>query len=428
MLLGSLILAAATTTLRPVAQWDVVPYQRVAEPFKAGVVAFYDQPFKVEFSVDGKTVATVNEATLNDRTKVTEHWFTLEVAKLKDGPIALGAKVVANDGTAYELPPLPLYANAKGTLGSKQVVWLDPKDGIDYSEGTKERPVKSLKQAIARAGDGGTVYLMKPGVYRAERLGANRVREYWTLITPAPGLTLKEVKIRGGRTGCDKLRFKDVQLFCEVTGGQGFLLAGADANSLCWLDGCRMYNKSGRSAAMTLLFGNKLTGYVTGGATTEMGTGPCCKLLRNHVIKNISADGFSMSDGLAVNCRLAGLESSGVVDEPVVFRSQPLGDEWFHDVILANITATGCWSNGFMGTRLKDSVFSNVSVECVGDAKRYVSRFKGEMQNVWFDRVTVTGQTWSWFKSTNRVGDFAPTDVRVTGCSFKLPTEDQWDF
>lgn len=427
MLFGCLILAA-TTTLRPVAQWDVVPYQRVAAPFQAGVVAFYDKDFKVEFSVDGKKVATVDKATMNDRTKVVEHWFTLDVAKLKDGPVSLGAKVVAADGTSYELPALPLYANVRGTQGSKKVIWLDPKDGIDYSEGTKERPVKTLKQAIARAEDGGTVYLMKPGVYRAERLGANRTRQFWTLITPAPGLTLKDIRIQGGRTGCDKLRFKDVQIFCSVTGGQGFVLAGADANSLCWLDGCRVYNKQGRSAAMTLIFGNKLTGYVTGGATTETGTGPCCKLLRNHVIKNISADAFSASDCLAVNCKLIGLESNGVVDEPVFYRSQPLADDFFHDVILANITATGCWSNGFAGTRLKDSVFSNVTVECVGDETRYISRFKGVMQNVWFDRVKVTGQKWSWFKSTNRVGDFEPTDVRVTDCSFGLPTEDKWEF
>ena len=419
MILGCLLFAAST--LRPVAQWDVVPYQCVNEPFKAGVVAFYDKDFKVEFSVDGKKSATVDAASLNDRTKVTEHWFTLDVSAMDDGPIKLGAKVVASDGTSYALPPLPLYANAKGTLGSKKVIWLDPKNGIDYSEGTQERPVKTMKQAIARAGDGGTVCLAKPGVYSAERIGGGKDRKYWTTVMPAPGLTIKDVKVKGGRTGCDKLHFKDVQIFCDVMGGQGYALAGFDGDSVCWLEDCRVYNKQGHSSALAYPFGNRLIGYVTGGATTEMGAGPCCKLLRNHVIKNVSAHAFTMNDGLAVNCRLTGVESNGVVEEPAFFRSQPLPEEWFHDVILANITATECACHALSGTRLKDSVFSNVTIESTGPERRFVSRFAGEMVNVWFDRVQVSGQEWNWFKSTNRVGDYEPTDVRVTACSFVLP-------
>lgn len=415
---------SASAAMRPVAHWDVVPYQRLSGTFAAGVVAFYDSEFKVEFFIDGKKVAEAVKPAYNERTRVVEHWFTVDAASMKDGPFSLGAKVVAADGSSYTLPNLPLYANAGGTLNTGKTVWLDQINGIDYSEGTKDRPVKTMKRAIYRAGDGGTVYLMRPGIYKAERVGGGNDRKYWTTVTPAPGLTRKDVKVKGGRTGCDKLRFKDVQLFCDVVGGQGYLLAGVDGNSICWVDNCIMSNRSGREAALSYPFGNRLTGYVTGGATTEMGKGPCSRLLRNHVIKNISAEAFSGSDCLAVNCRVSGIDSLGVVENPALVRSQAPMGEWTHDVILANIRVEGCNCNAFIGARLRDSVFSNIAVDAAGDEK-YESRYSAEVENVWFDNVRVGDQRWVWTKTDSQTGDFRPVDVRITGCSFELPKKEE---
>lgn len=429
-LIAVLVGATAFSAMRPVAQWDVVPCQRLKEPFKAGVVAFYDKPFYVEFTVNGKKAAKVTEPTMNDRTKVVEHWFTIDPAsfdpaKLKENKLVVGAKAVAEDGTSYKLPDLLLYCDKDGKLGSTKTIWLDTADGIDYNDGTKDAPVKTMKQAVKRAGDGGTVYLSKPGVYSAERIGGGNDRKFWTTITPAPGLTRKDVRVKGGRTGCDKLKFKDVNIFCDVEGGQGYALAGVDENSSCWLEDCIVRNKGGRSVARTLVFGNKLTGYVTGGATTEMSDGPCCKLVRNHVIKSISADAFTAEDCLAVNCKLMDVDSSGVVDDPSFHRSQGIRGAWVHDVILANITASDCACNGLIGLKLRDSVFSNITLDTTGPERRFVSRYAWEMENVWFDRVKVTGQEWVWFKSTNHNGDFTPTDVRVTDCSFELPKPEE---
>lgn len=420
----------ALSARRPVAHWDVIPHQRIREPFQAGVVAFYDKSFKVEFAVNGKKVAEATERAENPRTKVVEHFFTLDPAKfdvsqLKERRLRLAARVVAEDGTKYQLPEILLYCDKDGTVGSRKAIWLDQNNGIDYSDGTKEHPVKTMKQAVKLAGDGGTVYLAKPGVYSAERIGGKKERLYWTTIEPASGLSRKDVQIKGGRTGCDKLHFKNVQIFCDVTGGQGYALAGIDANSSCWLEDCVVRNKGGRAVARTFVFGNKLVGYVTGGATTEMGNGPCCRLVRNHVIKSISADAFTADDCLAVNCRVTDVDSSGVVDEPAFHRSQGLHGAWTHDVILANITASDCACNGFTGLKLRDSVFSNITLETIGPERRFVSRYAWEMENVWFDRVKVTGQKWDWFKSTNGNGDFAPTDVRVTDCSFDPPPAEE---
>ena len=422
--------ATAFSAARPVAQWDVVPHQRLTEPFKAGVVAFYDKPFHVDFTVNGRKAAKVDKPTLNDRTKVVEYWFMIDPAsfdpsKLNENKLVVGAQAVAEDGSKYALPELLLYCDKDGTLGSRKTIWLDQIDGIDYNEGSRESPVKTLKQAIKKVGDGGTVYLMRPGVCSAERIGGGNNRRFWTTIMPAPGLTRKEIRIKGGRTGCDKLKFKDVNIFCDIEGGQGYALAGIDASSSCWLDDCIVRNKGGRSAARTFVFGNKLVGYVTGGATTEMANGPCCKIVRNHLIKSISADAFTAEDCLAVNCKVIDVASSGIVDEPAFHRSQGLGGAWIHDVILANITATGCGCNGFIGLRLRDSVFSNITLETTGPEHRFVSRYTWEMENVWFDRVKVTGQEWVWFKAENHNGDFAPKDVRVTGCSFDLPKPEE---
>lgn len=423
---AAFLVLPAFSALRPVAQWDVVPYQRISGPFQAGVVAFYDKPLKVEFSVNGKKVAEADKSALNPRTKVEEYSFTLDPAKygadkLKDRVLELGAKAVGSDGTSHSLPSIVLYWDVDGKTGSKKIVWLDPKDGIDYSDGTQEHPVKTMKQACKLAGDGGTVYMMRPGWYSVERIARGGSVNYWTTIRPAPGLARKDVRIKGGRTGCHKLHIKDANIYSDIAEGTHYALGGADASSVCWLEDCIVRDKGGRSSGRSYTFGNKLSGYVTGGATTEMGDGPCGKLVRNHVIKSISGDAFTASDCLAVNCKLVDVDSTGVMDEPAFHRSQGIRGAWIHDVILANIDASECRCNGFIGLKLRDSVFSNVKLDTTGPERRYISRYSGEMENVWFDRVNVTGQEWIWFKSTNKNGDFAPTDVRVTGCSFELP-------
>ena len=120
---AALFAAPAISAARPVAQWDVVPHQRLKEPFKAGVVAFYDKPFYVEFTINGKKAAKVDNPTLNDRTKVVEHWFTIDpasfdIAKLKENKLVVGAKAVAEDGTSHKLPDLLLHCDKDGNLGS----------------------------------------------------------------------------------------------------------------------------------------------------------------------------------------------------------------------------------------------------------------------------------------------------------------------
>lgn len=427
ILLGALsaILVAGQSfaAVRPVAHWDVVPYQRVGTPFQAGVVAMYDKPIRVVFSVNGSKVAEVANPSRNARTRVDEYWFTLDPARFEAGALAdrvmrLGAKVVADDGTSYDVPEVNLYWNVDGAAGSTKTIWVDDKTGIDYADGSKGSPVKTIKQAIKLAGDGGTIYIASRGTYSIQRIGGGSGRRFWTTITPAPGLSRKDVTLVGGRTGCSRLCLKGLTIVSDVVGSTGYALGGVDDKSTCWVDDCIIRDKGGRAAGRSYVFGNRLVGYVTGGATTEMGDGPRAKLVRNHVLKTLSGDVFSGGDILVANCRVDDVDGSGVVEGPALHRSQGIKGAWTENVIFLNVTATNLRCHGLVGVRLRDSVFKNVKIESAVDDGSCFSRYAQEMENVWFDNVALAGQEWIWFNAA--VDAFAPTDVRVTNCSFKL--------
>lgn len=418
----AVLASAPLWAAKPIAKWDVVPYQRIKNTFNAGVVAFHSSALKVEFSVNGKSAFVAAEPTLNPQTKVKEYVFPFDASKRKDGPVRLSAKAVAGDGE-LELPEIVLYVDQEGTMGSHTTVWVDGANGNDFSEGSEDRPLKTIKQALAKAGDGGTIYLMASGDYRVDRMGGGGDRKFWTTICAAPGVKMKDVRIKGGRTGTDKLRFKDVQVFCDVEKGQGYVLGGVDANSSCWLDNCIVSNLRKRHAAYTYTFGNKLAGYVTGGATFDMGTGPCCRIVRNHRMKMLSADPFTASDTLAVNCQVEDVHASKDSDEPAFHRSQAVFGGWTEGVILYNVKGRDCWCNGLVGVKLRDSAFVDVEIETLGD--RFRSRYAGEMDNVIFRNVQIKGQEMEWFKSVNGVGDFSPSGVTVVNCSFDLPKKEE---
>ena len=206
---------------RPVARWDVVPHQRISGVFNAGVVAFHEDGVKVTFDVGGRKF-TAEEPKLNARTGVWEYFVPIDAAKIPDGPVAVKA-VATTLGSApesFELPELPLYANAKGTQGSNAEVTIGPDD--------------SLADAVRKVGDGGTVYLRK-GVYSLSRIG-NRNTKFWTTIASAPGTKREEVELSAGRPGGDKLRFRNVTLFCDAEGKYASIIAGENGATCCWLD------------------------------------------------------------------------------------------------------------------------------------------------------------------------------------------------
>ena len=76
------------------------------------------------------------------------------------------------------------------------------------AEATQGRPLKTLKAAVAKAADGGTIYLKASKGYSANGLGGGLKRNYWTVITAAPGVNRDDVELEPGRPGTDKLCFR----------------------------------------------------------------------------------------------------------------------------------------------------------------------------------------------------------------------------
>ena len=411
LFLLSSLAAAQLFAGRAIARWDVIPYQRVSSVFKAGVVAFHEKGVTVEFTVNGKKVHTATRPELNGRTKVWEYVFPFDATKYPDGLVKLGAKALVEGEPAYELPVVELYANTKKTQGARKSIWVDPKNGNEFADGSETNPVNSIKQAVQKCGDGGTVYLM-PGTYPAKMVGGGKDRKYWTRILPAKGVKRSQVKIASGRTGTEKLHFINCELYCDVSDGYGTVIMGEGGQTMAWFDNCRMYNKQGRYAGTTAPFGNKLRAFVTGGVTEDLSNGPNCELVRNHEVRTIANDAFQGNDCLVVNTKVSDLDGTGTSADPDIFNGFATGDKWVGDVILFNVAATDIKAKALSGQRLRDSAFVNLSVEATG-GDLVLTRFSEDMENVLFAHLTLVGQAWQWMQARNGRGNYKPKDVRM---------------
>lgn len=412
-----LLFAASAFAARPIARWDVIPYQRVSGTFKAGVVAFHEKGVKVQFSVNGKQAFTADHPTLNPRTKVWEYVFAFDASKFDDGLVKLGAKAITEGEKPYELPELELYANSKKTQGSRKRIWVDPVNGNEFADGSKDSPVKSLKQALAKAGDGGTVFLL-PGKYHAKMMGGSKDNRFWTLVCPAKGVKRSQVKILGGRSGSEKIHFKNVELYSEIDSGYGTIMMGEGGATMAWFDNCRFYNKGGRYGGSVSVFGNRLRAFVTGGSTSEVANGPFAELIRGHSISTISCDALPPENSLVVNTTVDGIDATGTAFDPDLFNGFASGKNWAENVILYNIKATDCKAKGISGHRMRNCAFVNIVVEGGGGTFAH-SIFSEEVENCLFAHITFVDQELQMMKTKNRTIDFIPQDVRFFNCVYK---------
>ncbi len=414
LLIAAILLSTPLFGARPVARWDVVPHQRVEGKFNVGVVAFHEKGVDVSFTVNGKKVWTAKKPSRNKRTGVVEYVFPFDASKYKDGPVTIGATATTPDEKPYELPVLPLYANSGKTLGSTDIIWVDAKRGNEFASGTQDEPFKSLKHGVQKAGDGGTVYLM-PGTYEMKLIGGGKDRKYWTLVSPAPGSEKGSVKVEGGRSGTEKLHFKDIDLFCDVEAGStGSIAFGEGGDTMGWFEDCRFTNLKGRTGGNVRPFGSKLRAFVTGGETSDMTHGPNAELVRKHVIKDISGEALTGGDLLAVNVNVSGIDPEGaeVVDSNLyqAFAQPP---SWIENVILYNVIAKKCNCRGLVGRQLRNSAFVNLGFATSGAGSKDVTHFEAGLENVIFARLRLRNQAWEWLKTTSGHEDLRPKDVRL---------------
>lgn len=422
LLVGVLSLAVSPLlAARPVAAWDVVPFQRVEGTFAAGVVAFHDKAVKVQFSINGRKFGKAVEApALNKRTGVVEYIFAFPAGKLSeklgDREYTLGASVIADGAKPYDLPPLTIYANGKGTLGSKKIIWVDSVNGNEFAAGEKNTPVKTLARAVKMAGDGGTVYL-KEGFYNLRLLGGGVERRFWTLVTPAPGVGRNGVKIVAGRPGTEKLHFKDLNFYCEYDVGEyGSIVAGEGGKTCAWFDNCNFTNLKGRHAGEAYPFGNRLLAYVTGGATYEMMYGPNASLLRAHTVKSVATSALPGENALVVNCKVDDVKATDGASSDLI-TSIATDPAWTGELIVYNLKASNLSCRVLSFRRVRDSAFVDVAFEVDGSDGAY-SNIADETENLLFSNVSLPDQEIKLALSNDGRGDFKPVDVIMKNCDF----------
>ncbi len=411
LLIASLFLAAAALAGRPVAQWDVVPHQRISGTFAAGVCAFHRHVVTVEFRVNGQVVHTAKEPTLNERTGVWEYVFPIDTTRYPDGPLDVEARAIPStaEDPSHDLPALRLYANSGGTLDVERVLWVDAQQGDDQADGTQDRPLKTLKVAVSRTPPGGTVRLL-PGRYSSDGLAGGNQRPYWTTIEAAPGIGVDEVMVGPGRPGTQRLRWRNLTLYCDSDGGYSPILSGENGRHEVWVDGCTARNLKGRWGGDSRTFGNRYAAYVTGGLTTEMSNGPGARLIRDHEIRTITSDAWSGGGRLVVNSVCHDIDPGTTGAHPDFHQSYRKAPDFVQNVILYNVKGYRCRSQGLFGSRLRHAAFVNVLFE--KHHTHMLSQYSGPMENVLFFHLNIVGQSWLW-----RDG-YTPSDVHVVNGIF----------
>jgi len=409
-----------------IANWDLVPGQRISEPFKVGVVAFHETGVSVEFAIDGEPVASIDEPAWNDRTGVWEYWFELDPAAHDDGPLAISA-IASPDGSGHEarvLDPLTLFANAGGSLSNPSVVWVDRENGDDANSGTESEPKQSIMAGVAAAGDGGTVYLAASENYKLTASGGSFT--YWTTVSAAPGLGPEDVRVltngpddsSTGRYGKSGIRWRNLSLYCNPGPGYSNLLY-IDSGQRCWFDGCWLYDRNGRWNGTTLFNDQGGSTYLTGTRISDVNNAGG-DFQRNVHIERIGADIYRIAPGLtAINVSIRTMDKGETGAHPDFIQLYNPGSV-SENVILYNIRCLDMLAQGFFGGAgtARDVAFVNIILEKDPPESNLRSQLGGAWEHVLFWNITEVDQTFD-FRDTGAIAD-----VDVRNCVFDIFTLD----
>jgi len=423
LFLGLAALAAPSAhATRAIANWDVVPDQLLAKPFKCGVVAFHESGVGVRFKINGADAGEVKEPTLNDRTGVVEYWIEIDPAKYADGPITVAATAIpkGEGNESRQLADLNLYANHGGTLGSRNVVWVDAASGNDETgQGTEAAPFATIAKGVLAAGDGGTVYLKAGKNYAVTPIGGEPF-QYWTTVTAAPGLQADDVHIltygkdagSTGRYGKSHLRWKNVSLFCDREPKWGSLFY-FNKGDLTWFDGAVLYDKNGRLANTSLFNGSGARTFLTDTTIREfMNCGG--DFQRNVRIENIGSDIYRGETGLtAINVTIRRIDRGDTEAHPdfIQFFNPKSPVE---NVILYNVKIYDMAAQGLFGTQgeVSDVAFVNLLIEKDPPEAAYLSQLSGSFDHVLLWNATIVDQAFN-FRNSSAIKNFDPDHASI---------------
>ncbi len=402
-LLGALacLLAAASCcrATQVIANWDLVPCQRIDAAFKIGVVAFHETGVEVVFRVDGVHAATATEPTWNDRTEVYEYWFELDPADYPDGPITLSATAFPNDPLhqSRTLSDVTLYANSGGTLDSTAVIWAATDGNDTTGTGTEANPYRTIKKAIESAGDGGTVYL-KAGTYKLAPMPTSGL-QYWTTVQAAPGLTADDVRIacmlEDGSSTNDYLRtlvrWHKLTLFNDYINAFQTIMYGR-APMLAWYDGVVMYDARGSGNGTQPYFGTA-TVYVTNSVLRDMWNADG-QFHRNVYIENICSDIYrARTDQTSINVTIRRMDAGETTAHSDFFQWYNPGTS-VENIIVYNCRVYDAVTQGILcGFETEDVAFVNLMFEFESQGMALSTQMRNcDMDHVLLWHVTYIGQ------------------------------------
>jgi hypothetical protein len=423
-----LLAAGAASATKVIANWDVVPFQCISQPFKAGVVAFHETGVDVDFQINGEAAGRIADPTWNDQTGVFEYWIEINPTRYAAGPLTLSATAYP-DGEGHEsrtLTNLTLYANTGNSLTSKLVKWVDATNGSDTNgNGSEAAPYQTIKKAVLSVGDGGTVYLKAGTNYILNSIGGSNFT-YWTTVTCAPGLTADDVHVgtylkdnpaSTGRYGKSGIRWGKISFYCDRATGWGSIFY-LETGYRTWFDGSVFYDKNGRWAdSVTFNNGGWGTYCTDCYARDLMNVNNTGILQRNMRYERIGSDVFRGSSNLtAINIYIRDINRGETSAHPDFFQFySPVNP--MENIIIYNCQAYDMGAQGIFGSEgiAKDVAFVNLLLEKDPAGSPLRSQASGPMDHVLLWNSTFVDQTFSFRDNTSGILNW---DVR--NCVFNI--------
>ncbi|MBL4906910.1 MAG: hypothetical protein JKX94_05605 [Sneathiella sp.] len=386
---------------RAIALWNVVPFQNIKKEIEIGVVAFHMNGIeRIDFSANGGPITSVKIAKINKRTNVLEYSIRLQIENNQDQKVDLRAIAYPNMGEPRELKPLILYANGHGRYSGK-TVFVTNKRQKSKGVGTKSKPFSSMSKALRKAGSGGRVILLDPGLYYlGGKAGIKNIKS-WITIEGREGLDkndiilgLKERKLV--RLDVDKLKFKNLSL--DVG---SFIQIYPEITTFVWFDKVVWFDSKGwagvhKGQKLNPVRTSKYIGgyFVTNSISKDSLYGyPDAKLVRNSHLERISGDALQGVQ-MVLNVTIDNMD--GDVRDHHSDILQYFGD--FDNVIVFGLRATNIRNvqNIFLGhykSSFQNMAFVNIAIDNKKGNPPF-SQLSSQQDHVLFYHLSIPNQDW----------------------------------
>ncbi|HDR68554.1 MAG TPA: hypothetical protein ENN61_05830 [Bacteroidaceae bacterium] len=373
----SLFLPSVCFAFKPVARWDVVPYQRIkyGSSMKIGVIAFSKPGInRVVITPSGQGYSggakTVTAMTLNDRTGVYEYWTTLSAGEFTgNGAITVSAVVYDNDNNSRSLS-LSLIVEGASAYSPK-VAWVDATRGNDSTGtvGNQSAPYRTIGAAVAAAqtanggSSNGNIIYLQEGTYSVSGVSANTSSE-WLTITKSATADRSKVIINTGQLRTGYLKYDSVTLQSRGSG----LWVATEASTRLWTNNCRKIG-SGRwvSGSNPVSYSDFDNHYSTNTFTYNVDYAyNRMALVRGAEIVSIGNDAFENTPFI-VNTTLTDSSNGPTTWHNDAFQIHTTGTPPPDNRIVYNYKATDLGYEGFFmrsdAGQATDNAFVNVLVE-----------------------------------------------------------------